>query len=229
METFVTRRMKIETHPQRANIERDIIRGLSLRQIANKYGGITHATVKNYRDANMTLLLRHAQVESADGIVARINEYMDNIEALRDSIIDILRDPNDPSKISYYPQAQEIKIKYKDKGQWRVDKLQDLLERAQEKNPQASIKGTYVEVTDPRVMLVKVADTLNRNLELLCKVNGTITTNAKLDVSISQERDVSEIVEIAKNTLSPWPEALDVFVKALISAAEKGDRQLNGQ
>lgn len=229
METSVKRKMKIETHPQRANIERDIIKGLSLRQIASKYGGITHATVKNYRDANMALLLRHAQIESADGIIARINEYMDNIEALRDSIIDILRDPEDPTKICYYPLAREVKIKYKDKGHWRVDKLQDLLELAQEKHPQANIKGTYVEVADPRVMLVKVADTLNRNLELLCKVNGTITTNAKLNVAISQERDVSEIVEIAKRTLSPWPEALDAFIKALICAAEKGDRQLNDQ
>lgn len=222
----------IEIHPKRAQIERDIIKGESAKTIVERYStpliSFSEATVLRHKRKHMAQALRHAQLEEVDGLIGRINEYMDSVEDLKDSILTVLDDPENPGHICYHPNANEIKVKYynKDTEKMALAKLQDLLGGVQEKNKAYFVKGVFVEGSDPRLMLLKTADNLTKNLELLCKAKGYITEDNNITINAGASGTVEDIANIAREALAPYPEALDAFVNALLDAAAKGDREL---
>ncbi len=224
----MARHYSVEIHPQKTAIEKDILNGMSNNAIAEKYTFLTKASVNRYRNERMLEMLRHAQLETVDGLVGRINEYLDTVEDLRSSIISVLEDPERPGHICYYPRAEEIKVKYYDKEtqKYAVSKLQSLLDQT-EKDRGYTIKGAYVEGQDPRVTLLKTADVLNRQLELLSKAKGYITEENNVTINAGVSGGVEDIADIARESLASYPEALEAFVNALLKAAEEGDKELS--
>ena len=225
------RRYSVEIHPQRAEIEKDILSGKSADVIATAYPHLSNASVKRYRDSRMPQILRHAQLETVEGLIGRINEYMDTVEDLKDSIITVLDNPENPGHICYYPRAEEIKVKYYDKEslRYKVDKLQNLLQNASERNSSITITGAHVEGSDPRLSLLKTADVLNRQLELLCKTKGYIVEDNSVTINTGASGNVGDIADIARTALAPYPEAMEAFVSALLSAAAEGDKELKAE
>lgn len=217
----------VEIHPQKAAIEKDILSGMTNNAIAKKYASISHESVRHYKEERMPQILRHAQLETVDGLIGRINEYMDTVEALRDAIVAVLEDPDNPGHLCYYPKADEIKVKYYDEKteKYAVKKLQDLLQDAGRKKDVA-ITGAYIEGSDPRLTLLKTSDVLNRQLELLCKAKGYITEENNITISAEASGTVEDIANIAREALAPYPEALEAFVNALLNAAADGDEKL---
>lgn len=226
------RNYSVLTHPQKAAIERDILKGMSCQEVAKKHSNenikISRGAVSRYRDEHMLQMLRHAQLETIEGFIGRIDEHMDFIEELRDSILEVLDNPDNPGHICYYPNAMETKIKYYDKEteKWAVAKLEELLSKVKENKPDIVVKGVYIEAQDPRVTLLKTTDVLNRQLELLCKAKGYITEDNNITINAGASGTVEDIANIAREALAPYPEALDAFVNALLDAAAKGDREL---
>lgn len=223
----MARHYSVEIHPKKTAIEKDILKGMSNNAIAEKYTSLTKASINRYRNERMPEMLRHAQLETVDGLVGRINEYMDTVEDLRSSIISVLEDPERPGHICYYPRAEEIKVKYYDKEtqKYAVSKLQSLLDQT-EKDRGYTIKGAYVEGQDPRVTLLKTADVLNRQLELLSRAKGYITEENNVTINAGVSGGVEDIADIARESLASYPEALEAFVNALLKAAEEGDKEL---
>lgn len=221
----------VEVHPQKTEIERDIIAGKPDISISRAYPHLSNMAVKRYRDSRMPQILRHAQLETVDGLIGRINEYMDTVEDLKDSIITVLDNPENPGHICYYPRAEEIKVKYYDKEsqRYKVDKLQNLLQSASEKNSSITITGAHVEGSDPRITLLKTADVLNRQLELLCKTKGYIVEDNSVTINAGASGTVGDIADIARTVLAPYPEAMEAFVTALLSAAAEGDKELKAE
>lgn len=225
------RRYSVEVHPQRTEIEKDIISGKPVDIIATTYPHLSCTSIKRYRDTRMPQILRHAQLETVEGLIGRINEYMDTVEDLKDSITSVLDDPERPGHICYYPRAEEIKVKYYDKESrgYKVDKLQNLLQGAREKNDSITITGAHVEGSDPRLTLLKTADVLNRQLELLCKTKGYIVEDNSVTINAGASGTVGDIADIARIALAPYPEAMEAFVTALLSAAAEGDKELKAE
>lgn len=224
------RHYSVELHPQKTAIERDILQGIPNASIAKKYENLNTENVRRYRNERMSEMLRHAQLETVDGLVGRINEYMDTVEDLKSSIITVLEDPERPGHICYYPRAEEIKVKYYDKETQKshIAKLQSLLDQT-EKGGGYTVKGAYVEGQDPRITLLKTAEVLNRQLELLSKARGYITEDNNITINAGASGTVEDIANIAREALAPYPEALDAFVNALLDAAAEGDNELKKQ
>lgn len=226
------RTCSVYMHPQRSSIEKDIIRGVSNKEIAKKYSGtagiISPSGVSRYKNERMAKILSHAQLDTVDGLVGRINDYMDTVEDLRDSILKILEDPENPGHICYYPKATEIKVKYyNDKTEkYAIGELQDLIEEVGKRHENYNVKSVYVEGSDPRITLLRVSDILVKHLELLCKAKGYISEENNITINAEASGDVEEFVNIARTALAPYPEASEAFVNALLEAADKGDREL---
>lgn len=225
------RRYSVEVHPHKMEIERDIIAGKSDKDIADTYSHLSSMAIKRYRDTRMPQILRHAQLETVEGLIGRINEYMDTVEDLKDSIITVLDNPENPGHICYYPRAEEIRVKYYDKEsqRYKVDKLQNLLQCARERNSSITITGAHVEGSDPRLTLLKTADVLNKQLELLCKTKGYIVEDNSVTINAGASGNVGDIADIARTALAPYPEAMEAFVNALLSAAAEGDKELKAE
>lgn len=224
------RHYSVEIHPRKTAIEKDILKGESNVAIARKYSNMNVSCVRRYREERMPQILRHAQLDTVEGLIGRINEYMDTVEDLKASIISVLDNPENPGHICYYPRAEEIKVKYYDKEsqKYSVSTLQTLINQT-EHNRGYTIKGAYVEGQDPRVTLLKTADVLNRQLELLCKAKGYITEDNNITINTEASGNVEDIVNIARTALAPYPEASEAFVNALLQAAEEGDKELERQ
>lgn len=221
------RHYTVSYHPKRNKIESDIINGIPDREIARKYHNLNYESVRSYRLNKMPQILKHAQGEEADGLVARINDYMDTIDDLRESILNILDNPENPGHICYYPRAEEIRVKYHDKSENKdkIAKLQDLLDGV-ERSKERFVRGVYVDAQDPRTTLLKTADVLNRQLELLCKAKGYISDDTNVTINQSTATgNVEDIIAITREALAPYPEAKEAFVSALLAAAAEGDRE----
>ena len=207
-------RYKIDYHPQKMQIERDIINGVPDDTIADNYGGISQQAVRRYRKDRMPEIMRHADLETTEGIIRRINEYLDDVEHLYKSVKEFLEDPDVPGKMDFTPHASEVYMTYEsidpDSGiRYRKKELiQDILDKL-EPTPLKLTLG----IQDPRVTMLKTAEVLNRQLELMAKVKGLITENT---VVVNDNSTVTEIIAIARNSLREYPEALEAFTQALL-------------
>lgn len=218
----------IEYHPKRAQIQRDIINGLPNSQVAKKYSTstvkISTDAVRRYKLEKLPMMLRHAELDEVDGIVNRINEYLDTVEQFYNSIRKVLDNPDAPGEVCYYPTAEEVKVKYFNDAtnRWEVDTLQHLLNNIEKSTPM--IKGVYVNGKDPREYLLRTAETLNKQLETISRVKGYIAECGDTTVNIASG-NVEDIANIAREALAPYPGALDAFVNALLDEADKQDAE----
>ena len=204
-------RYKIDYHPQKMQIERDIINGVPDDTIADNYGGISQQAVRRYRKDRMPEIMRHADLETTEGIIRRINEYLDDVEHLYKSVKEFLEDPDVPGKMDFTPHASEVYMTYDPDSGIRYRKkelIQDILDKL-EPTPLKLTLG----IQDPRVTMLKTAEVLNRQLELMAKVKGLITENT---VVVNDNSTVTEIIAIARNSLREYPEALEAFTEALL-------------
>lgn len=207
-------RYKIDSHPQKMQIERDIINGVSDRDIATHYDSLTQSSVSRYRRDRMPEMMRRADLETTEGIIRRINEYLDDVDHLYKSVKEFLDDPNVPGKMDFTPHASEVYMTYEtidpDSGKRyrKKELIQDILDKL-EPTPLKLTLG----IQDPRVTMLKTAEVLNRQLELMAKVKGLITENT---VVVNDNSTVTEIIAIARNALRDYPEALEAFTEALL-------------
>lgn len=207
-------RYKIDSHPQKMQIERDIINGVPDDTIADNYGGISQQSVRRYRKDRMPEIMRHADLETTEGIIRRINEYLDDVEHLYKSVKEFLDDPNVPGKMDFTPHASEVYMTYEttDPDSGKRYRKKELIQDILDKLEPAPLKLT-LGIQDPRVTMLKTAEVLNRQLELMAKVKGLITENT---VVVNDNSTVTEIIAIARNALRDYPEALEAFTEALL-------------
>ena len=71
--------------------------------------------------------------------------------------------------------------------------------------------------------MLKTADVLTRQLELLAKVKGQIVENRTTVLNVTA--DVSEIADIARRALGQYPEALSAFIEELRKKTEEEDEE----
>lgn len=209
-------RYKIESHPQRMQIEGDILKGVPDTHIASNYVGISEKAVSRYRRDRMAEMLRHQDLETSEGIIRRINENLDAVEALYASIQDFLEDPDCPGKIIFNPHASEIDITWEEYTDGKVIRHKDTLQDLMSKVP-GYVSNVKINTQDPRVTMLRTAEVLNKQLELLCRTKGLIQEKTDVNVNISaSEGNVYDIVSIARKALEPWPDAMQAFIDALM-------------
>lgn len=207
---------KITYHPQRNEIEKDIINGMSNVEIAKKYSTkvfkLSKDTVRRYRESSLPGVMRFAQREHAEGVARQISDSLEIMQAVQESALDSLRDPENPEKISVNPTTKEMKIRWFDteakKGGYRT--LESFLSDIPD---EIEVKGIYGNAKDPRTTLFEATDKILRCMELISKTQGFINDGTTINIdSQSTRMTTAEIAEGTRQALTDYPEALDAWV-----------------
>ena len=224
-------RYSVEQHPRRRQIERDIIDGVSCEKIASDYGGLSANAVRRYAKDRMPEIMAVAKLEQVNGILERIEDCIVKISHFFDSVTDWLSDPEDSGRPNFEPRASEMNVtveimdKDESKAVRRRMTMQELVEYVEdrEEGRKAKVLNATLTIQDPRVTMLKTADVLTRQLELLAKVKGQIVENRTTVLNVTA--DVSEIADIARKALEPYPEALSSFIAELQKKLEENDEE----
>ncbi len=210
----MSRTYVIANHPKRQEIELDILAGKSCTDIAQNYG-ISSSAVDRYKKKVLRMKLRVASVNDVDDLIERLNEYLDGVDQMYDSIYDWLSDPDDPSRLTIEPRANEITVIYDevlgDKVVRKKEKLRDIINeiRSHDKKP---VEVTY-NLSDPRQLLLSTVSTLQKTLEIMAKVRGDIV-ETKVEVR-TVTGNTSDIIAKLTKALEPFPGAIEAVADAL--------------
>lgn len=181
------KRFAAEKHKDRKRIDKDIISGVPLQDIAD-WCGITRQALARYRDSillpkvvkvqqavterheSVTSLTQERNLIGAAELLQIITDAVDRVRKLGDACDAYLQDPEDPTKYFLGDREEEVHIvgyREDDEGKRYAVKgrLSDILARLDgEGITVTSITSTKA---DPRMLLVRSSDTLSRQLEAL--------------------------------------------------------------
>ena len=224
-------RYSVEQHPRRRDIERSIVDGMPYGEIAKNFGGLTSSSVRRYAKDRMPEIMAVAKLEQVDGILERIEDCIVKIDHFFDSVTNWLSDPDDHGRPNFEPRASEMTVTAEiledgmEKPSRKRMTMQELVDYVEDRSEDRKVKvlNASLAIQDPRVTMLKTADVLTRQLELLAKVKGQIVENRTTVLNVTA--DVSEIADIARKALEPYPEALSSFIAELQKKLEENDEE----
>lgn len=224
-------RYSVEQHPRRRDIERCIVEGVPYNEIANNYEQLSVSSVRRYAKERMPEIIAVAKLEQVDGILERIEDCIVKINHFFDSVADWLSDPDDHGRPNFEPRASEVAVTAeiledgKEKPSRRRMTMQELVDYVEDRSEDRKVKvlNASLSIQDPRVTMLKTAEVLTKQLELLAKVKGQIVENRTTVLNVTA--DVSEIADIARKALGQYPEALSAFIEELRKKTEGEDEE----
>jgi len=183
-------KFKIDEHPKKDKIIKDIIAGKGIRAIETKYG-VPRSSVEYYLKQRLYPQAVEAQVarglKNGEFVLSEVDAIMIKMKKLYDACDEYLTDPADSTKYSLLPRAWEQEIRYLDysmttdkdqKPMQKTMQLQQLIDMMHDRQMEiVHIKNTF---QDPRKVITETANVLTKQLELMARIQGTIK-----DVSIS--------------------------------------------
>lgn len=214
------RKLEVDQHPKKKQIIKALVKGDSYRNITERYG-VSKAALSRY--LNKQLLEKAAKAKEAqdlkdgDLIVKEIQAIMDRCRKMYDACDEWLTDPNNPKKYYLGPRAEEVEVVYVDEvpdgdstKTVRIKKqLYDMLREVHTGVEVVSLKSKHA---DPRDLLLKTANTLNNQLELLSKIIGAIQ---ETQVNIIKNPSFIRVQNILIEATKDHPEVREKIAKEL--------------
>jgi hypothetical protein len=202
-------------HPEREAIDRALVRSEPYRHIAAQYGVSTTALQRHkLGDLFDTLAAsQRARDEAASvDLMAEVGRMFVRVNLLFDACDAWLRDADDPSKYDIGPRSDEILVTYAeqidvtDSGDPVYERkkapLSELLRHA---STAGEIKRWETKYADPRDLILKTADRLKRQCELLGELLGKLSRNPQISVLVAPEW--LKLRGVLVEALRPYPEA----------------------
>lgn len=186
------RKWTVEEHPQKARIIKAICTGKdSLRSIANQYH-LTAASVTRYLNDRLSdkVAAARSDQDKAEGQAAidQLKTVMVRMQKMYNACDEYLTDPENPEMYNLGPRAWELDITYRvPDGERYITKkasLDDLLLQIRNDGKEA-VEIRYKHA-DPRKLIIETASVLNRQLELMAKIEGVIKDTV-VNVTINQK------------------------------------------
>ncbi len=173
----------IDKHPKKKAIVRDILKGIPDHTIALNYD-ISDMNVRRYRNGKLMKLCAQVVAEEkndAQGLLDRIEPVIEKVERLFEAFDEWLRDPADKSKYFVGPRAEEVMvvsthIEKNDKGKEITVKTKRPLSSwvtAIEEQGEDLLTLQWTS-QDPRALMLKTAETLNKHMDFLAKLQGLV-------------------------------------------------------
>jgi hypothetical protein len=172
-------------HPNRDQIDAGLAKRLSIRGMSRTYG-ITHEAIARHRDNHLSQTIAQAQIfqdlATANGIGNHIESLLTNCIKLYAACNEWLTDPADPTKYNINPRAEDVDVIYYDvtPGEEEDDPPIVSKTRSTAKLSALLVKTGGLaqivrwKIADPRELLLKTAQTLNQQLELIARVRKVI-------------------------------------------------------
>jgi hypothetical protein len=233
------------SHDDRAEIDKALVAGEPLRNVAKRFGTSAAALNRHKGDHIPAILAaaeRRAGEQRGDGLLVQATEQRDRenqygidlrrelqrcferANLLFDACDRWLRDPDDPTRYDVGPRADDVAVVY-----WGVDtngkptrekaRLSTLLARLGE----AKIDVDHWETkhADPRELLLKTTAQLKSQLELVAKLVGDLDERPTVNVLLDPQWLTLRTTILG--ALSPFPDA-----RAAVAARLVGLEASNG-
>lgn len=205
----------IDRHPKRAQIIRALIRGVTYKTVAAKYG-VSIASLQRYMSDQ--LLPRAAQqalvTSEVTGrtVLKQTQDVMERLHKMYDACDAWLRDPGDPAKYAIGPRAEEVGIVYRGKdGALHRTHLSTLLEEVRGKGGPRAV-SIQMSMADPRRLILDTADTIGRQLDRIGRILGLIKD---IHIHITQIDEWPAIQALVINLAGQDPKRREQIGRAL--------------
>lgn len=204
-------RCSICSHPKRAEIDKALISGMSLRNVSERFG-TSGTTLHRHKNAHLAKQIERAerQIESQTERAVIAQEERRDAEALdvhtelrriflrlnkmADACDAWLTDPDNPDVYDLNPRAHEVKVTYEvEIGEDRngnpimkrkKDDLATLI-RMIEQGGIGNVTMVESKIGDPRQLIINTANALKPSVELLAKLVGKIDDAPKVQIQIN--------------------------------------------
>jgi hypothetical protein len=228
------RRASVDTHPQREAIIKALIGGkTSYRIIAERFN-IPFSCIHGYMKERLLPVVAKAKEKQdekeGDAFLRRIETTMVRVQKMYDACDEWLTDPDTPSKYTLSERSDEILVIYTEiepmgDGEPRAvrkkDSLESLLKRIEDGSTR-TVMGCDSRRSDPRKLILETALVLNKQLELLAKIQGLVKDN--LNVTINAESIYTNIVQVISNATKEFPDIRE----RIIGELEKSTKSITG-
>lgn len=205
------------SHPDRAAIDKALVSGTSIRDIAGQFT-LSRSAVSRHKTKCLAAQIARAEqvvrsrapkpvpveverqaveiVEQKDDdaldVMVELRRLFVRMNKMIDACDDWLTDPDDPTRYNLGPRAHEVMVTYEEeigtedrpRTKRRKAPLSQLLEEARGKR---DLAYTLVETksADPRDLIIKTANRLQSQTELLGRVIGELQDNTTINVVLT--------------------------------------------
>lgn len=199
------------THAECDVINRLLAAGESSnRRIATQYA-LTEAAIRRHKNDHIPVAMVKAQAAKADAhaldVMEELKRCFVRVNLLFDACDEWLRDAEDPAKYNIGPRAAEISVTYEvmidGKPERRKARLGQLLDKLEQGGITAT--GWETKYADPRDLVLKTADRLRQQTELLAKLLGELNDQPQINVLVAPEW--LQVRAVLLEALTPYPEA----------------------
>jgi hypothetical protein len=210
------------THPGRPAIDMALVNRKPFRTIADQFRVSKSALIRHHDEhLPATLAKAHAADETAAAldVMAELRRCFERVTLLFDACDRWLRDADDPGRYDLGPRASELLVTYEqaDPETGRVSRrkapLSALLARVE---GGLTVGVTLVETkhTDPRELVLKTADRLRAQTELLAKLLGEL--DERPQVTLVTAPEWLQLRAALLDALRPHPEARSAVAARLL-------------
>ena len=210
---------KIDTHPKKQEIIRDISRGLTYKTIGEKYG-ISDAAICRYVKKEIIPAAALSMAEKKiDGetVLSELDLLIRQMRKTLNACDEALADPANPEKYYIGPKAKDIEVTFIDRTEpqrpfTRKERLQELLDKNLPKH--SIVQELKSHQVDPSIILVKTAEALTKQLNLLARIQGQIKD---VTINIAESRVWYDLKMVIIETTKDFPEVQKKIVDGIRS------------
>jgi transposase len=213
----------IATHPERREIDRMIIEGVSNREIARTHK-ISEKAVRTYiRSTFAEGIVRAAKErELQDGMFAlnHMMELLEDLKKLRTALIRWLTDPEHPEQLCVDPRAWEIDVIYEEKDEnGAIKERRATLQEALNAVDGIVVRETRImKASDNRQLLLNTIDSTARQLTIWLKTQE----NARdIHAEIAVTEILAALIPVMMEAADGNPQLRHDIEQALIRVQQK--------
>jgi hypothetical protein len=170
-------------HPKREELDVEILSDKPIAYLAKKYGATT-AAIRKYKDTlnrKTGMAMTERSLEQGEYVLDKIENVMIRLQSMLDACDEWMRDPDDPHKYNLNPRDYEIEVIYeveskKPTASSKTVRKKALLSKLLRQTGKDVVEVRY-RIADPRLMLVNVADAVEKQLRLLSQIQGKIKSS----------------------------------------------------
>ncbi len=229
-------------HPQRTAIDKALVAGEVMRNVALRFA-ISFAALQRHKANHLPDVLaeakqrraeshqshvvavgvavqEHAAAEEAHAldVMQELTRCFQRVNLLFDACDRWLRDADDPTRYDIGPRADDILVTYEEPGAGgktirRKERLDRLLARVEASD--AAVERWETKYADPRDLILKTAQQLTGQTQLLAKLMGQFDERPQVNVLMAPEW--LQVRTALLTALAPYAEARQAVAAALVS------------
>ena len=197
----------IKDRPDYKQIEKELVQGTPVNQIAIKYD-LKPASLYKYKQRHLSRKVNKARdkedLKEGDKLLNLLETYIEQVNRVSQACLDHLQDPDDPRKLFLGSRAEDTTISYTAPDEDGVDRkqkatIQELLDRLNNVPTRVEIKGQ-----DRVATLLAASQAMNKHIHLFAELIGKLSN---VTINVTNQPVFIELTQVVMTALQDFPEA----------------------